>query len=251
VIGECLAILAVGLGGGLLPLLTRWSYRGLHLALAASTGVFLGAVFLHMLPSLGAPHAHTHGAESGGGAAEDASMLVWGAVLVGVLAVYFVESLLFRTHDHDALHRHRAVGWASLVGLTLHAATTGFGLSAAFEEGLARPMFLAMIGHKLFEAFSLTSVYQLAEFPRRRILVLAAVFALVTPAGMLLGDLALHEIPHEALSVVLALAAGTFLYVCLCELLPEVFHHREDGLRKVMLLLVGIVGMAVLHRFEG
>lgn len=248
-IGECLAILAVGLGGGLLPLLTRWSYRGLHLALAASTGVFLGAVFLHMLPALGAPHVH--GGEPADPHAEEASMLVWGAVLAGVLAVYLIESLLFRTHDHDALHRHRAVGWASLVGLTLHAATTGFGLSAAFEEGLARPMFLAMIGHKLFEAFSLTSVYQLAEFPRRRIIVLAALFALVTPAGMLLGDMVLHEIPHEALSVVLALAAGTFLYVCLCELLPEVFHHREDGLGKIVLLLLGVVTMAVLHQFEG
>ena len=79
-IGECLAILAVGLGGGLLPLLTRWSYRGLHLALAASTGVFLGAVFLHMLPALGAPHVHVHGAaEAVDSDSEHASMLVWGA----------------------------------------------------------------------------------------------------------------------------------------------------------------------------
>ena len=248
-IAECLAILGVGLGGGLLPLLTRWSHRGLHLALAVSTGVFLGAVFLHMLPALAGPALDAAASEDDH--AHGGSMLVWGAVLVGVLAVYLLEALVFRTYDHDELHRHRAVGWASLVGLTLHAATTGFGLSAAFEEGLARPVFLAIVGHKAFEAFSLTSVYQLADFPRRRIVLLAAIFAVVTPAGALIGEMVLHEISPELLGVVLALAAGTFLYVCLCELLPEVFHHREDSVKKILLLLGGVLAMALLHGFEG
>ena len=47
-----LELLLVGLGGGLLPLLVKWNDRRLHIALALSTGIFLGAVFLHMLPEL-------------------------------------------------------------------------------------------------------------------------------------------------------------------------------------------------------
>jgi zinc transporter ZupT len=41
----------------------------------------------------------------------------------------------------------------------------------------------------------------------------------------------------------MALAAGTFLYVCLCELLPEVFHHREDGVLKIAFLSAGVALM--------
>ncbi len=264
---QCLAILGVGLAGGLLPLLTRWSYRGLHVALAVSTGVFLGAVFLHMLPELGGGHEH-FGNERGHD--EGASpLLLWGSVLVGVLAVYLFETLVFRAqeqdqghdshagHDHShgqeqgALNHHRSVGWATLLGLTIHAATTGFGLAAASAEGIAQPVFIAILGHKAFEAFSLTSVFLLGGFPRRRVLLLIILFSLVTPLGGMLGDAVMHELSGTVLDVVLALAAGTFLYVCLCELLPEVFHHREDGVRKILLLLGGILAMGALHIFEG
>ena len=51
---EFFAILAVALAGGVLPLLFRWSHRQFHAALALSSGVFLGAVFLHLLPMVGA-----------------------------------------------------------------------------------------------------------------------------------------------------------------------------------------------------
>ena len=47
--------------------------------------------------------------------------------------------------------------------------------------------------------------------------------------------------------IAIALSAGTFLYVCLCELLPEVFHRREDGLLKVVLLAAGIALMATVQ----
>jgi zinc transporter ZupT len=50
--------------------------------------------------------------------------------------------------------------------------------------------------------------------------------------------------------VAVALAAGTFLYVCLTELLPEVFHHREDILAKIVLLALGIAAMGVIAAME-
>jgi zinc transporter ZupT len=35
--------------------------------------------------------------------------------------------------------------------------------------------------------------------------------------------------------------------VCLCELLPEVFHHREDSWLRVTLLVLGIAMMMVFE----
>ncbi|MGB0951673.1 MAG: ZIP family metal transporter [Planctomycetota bacterium] len=241
-------ILLVGLAGGLLPLLTKWDERKLHNALALSTGIFLGAVFLHMLPALSGATSDGH-AHAGHGHAD--AMTLWAFVLVGVLAVYLLESLVFRTHDHDDLHRHRAVGYASMAGLSIHALTTGVGLAAASVAEVAAPVFLAIIAHKAFEAFSLMSVFELARFPRKRTLTLIGLFALCTPMGLWAGTLLFDTIGDAGLSIALALAAGTFLYVCLSELLPEVFHHKEDILIKISLLIVGIGLMAVIHELEG
>lgn len=245
-------ILLVGLAGGLLPLLTRWDERKLHNALALSTGIFLGAVFLHMLPALsgasgGEPDAHGHVHAHGGADA----MTLWTFVLVGVLAVYLLESLVFRTHDHDDLHRHRAVGYASMAGLSIHALTTGVGLAAASVAEVAAPVFLAIIAHKAFEAFSLMSVFELARFPRKRTLTLIGLFALCTPVGLWAGTMLFDTLGDAGLSIALALAAGTFLFVCLSELLPEVFHHKEDILLKIILLVLGIGLMAGIHGLEG
>ena len=245
-------ILLVALIGGGIPLLFRWGERGLHTALALSTGIFLGAVFLHFLPELsglelvwpGEDH-HDHGHHHGHGG----DIWLWLFVLVGVLGVYLVESLVLRTHDHDELHRHRSVGWAALLGMGIHAMTTGISYGATRDqEAISSAMLFAILAHKGFEAFSLTTVFQLAKFQGRSLVVLVVAFALVTPAGILLGEGLTAGLGSSGTAILTALAAGTFLYVCLCELLTEVFHHREDGALKVALLAAGIAMTVV---FEG
>ncbi|MBC8370884.1 MAG: ZIP family metal transporter [Planctomycetes bacterium] len=229
-----LELLLVGLGGGLLPLLVKWNDRRLHIALALSTGIFLGAVFLHMLPELPATIAD----------ANIEPRMLWAVVLAGVLAIYFLESLVFRTHDHDDVHRHTAVGYATLAGLSLHAFTVGLSLSAT---ELTTPVLVGILFHKAFEAFSLTSVFQLAHFSSKKVVKLIVLFACITPLGLLLGNNILPQLSPNATAIAVALAVGTFLYVCLTELLPEVFHHKEDVLTKVALLLIGIGGMALIQ----
>lgn len=246
---ESLIIFAVAMAGGMLPLLVRLTDRWLHSALALATGIFLGAVFLHMLPSLpmsetGADgHGHDHG-----------TMLIWMFVLGGVLAVYFLEGLVFRSHDHDDVHRHRAVGYASLAGLSLHSLTGGLALGTLMqtEEAVVRgAAFLAIVAHKGFETFSLATVFQLAQFGRRRILWVMTLFALVTPVGVYLGHALSGHIDPQYTGFLTAVAAGTFLYVCLCELLPELFHHMEDSVIKIGLLITGITIMVLVAEGGG
>lgn len=271
---EAAALFLIALVGGVLPLLRRWSERQLHASLALSTGILLGAVFFHLLPSIsagaaevpvapaGALEAHEHeegGHEEGGHEDEDhaaeagshqhGSVLPWLFVLVGVLGVYLVEALVLRTHDYDELHRHRAVSFATLTGLSLHSFTAGVSFTAAVEAmGGSRLFFVAFLIHQGLEAFSLTTVFQLAAFPNRRLFLMVVAFAAVTPAGMLVGNVLSESLTAGGMAFFSALAAGTFLFVCLCELLPEVFHHREDSLTKIALLTVGIGVILTLHQ---
>jgi zinc transporter ZupT len=137
---------------------------------------------------------------------------------------------------------------AAMAGLSVHALTAGvsYGL-ARFDPELGKPLLVAILAHKGFESFSLTSVFQLAGFSRKKVLYWVLVFACVTPAGMALGGVLAEGAGDSTFGILQALAAGTFLYVCLGELLPEVFHHKDDGPMKLGLMAVGIVGMWVLH----
>lgn len=238
-----LITLLVTLGGGCLPLLREWSHRQLHAILAFATGGFLGAVFLHLLPEISANQAARGALDA---------RTIWSLTLGATLGVYLLEALVFRAHDHDEAHRHRAVGYSALVGLSVHALTEGiaFGVLTG-ETASAAPFFLSTLGHKLLDGFSLASIFRLGDMSKRRILVWIFLFACLTPAGMLLGEHLVHYLSGVAFAVVTALAAGTFLFVSLCELLPEVFHHREDSVVKVVLLLSGIGSFVLLHECHG
>ena len=316
---EFFSILLVGIAGGLIPLFFKWGDRQHHIALAFSTGIFLGAVFLHLLPSVAAagaadehnhavvsfaeeaaqlgdhaaelaaraaelevtapapdPHAgHNHagqdhagqdhaGQDHAAGADDPHAGHVHGAigpwlwVLIGLLGVFLIEAVFIPgdTHGHGHAHndeeRHSAVGWAALVGLTVHALTAGVALAAVQNQAdIAGVMLLAILAHKGFESFSLAAVFSMTGAKRANVLMMVIAFSLVTPLGLLAGSQISGLFGDSGISILTSLATGTFLYVCLCELLPEIFHHREDGPWKIVLLLLGIACMWYAHTYGG
>ena len=308
---EFFSILLVGIAGGLIPLFFKWGDRQHHIALAFSTGIFLGAVFLHLLPSVAAagaagghghealsftqeaaqlgdhaaelasraaelqlsgeapdPHAgHSHSAPAEGHSAEaqdphaghvHGAIGPWLWVLIGLLGVFLIEAVFIPgdTHGHGHAHndeeRHSAVGWAALVGLTVHALTAGVALAAVQNQAdIAGVMLLAILAHKGFESFSLAAVFSMTGAKRGNVLMMVIAFSLVTPLGLLAGSQINGLFGDSGISILTSLATGTFLYVCLCELLPEIFHHREDGTWKISLLLLGIACMWYAHTYGG
>lgn len=228
-------VFAAALLGAVVAFLLQWNDRRLHLALALSTGTLLGAVFIHLLPDLAIV------------AEEDSHGLgVW--VLLGVLMVHLVEAVFLRTTDHDDHHRHRSVGVVTALGVAVHAASAGLGL-AALQRGdaLGTSLVVAFLSHKAFETFAVGNVFLLARTPKPRMAAMLVGFALITPVTFVVGDRLLSFVGAGWLGIVTAVAAGTFLYVCVAELLPEVFHHREDALLKFGLLGAGVALSTVLE----
>ncbi|MDP6762491.1 MAG: SO_0444 family Cu/Zn efflux transporter [Planctomycetota bacterium] len=234
-----LALFAASLGGALLPLARRWSDSGLHLFAAVSAGIFLGTVFLHLQPEL---------AEHGG----DHASAPWLAALGGFLGLFLLEKVWLRGSGADLEADGHTVLWLSLlVGLSVHAFAAGVALSALLGAPAgAGVLLLPILWHKMTESFSLATVMKLAGVGNGRGLAVQLLFAAVTPAGLLLGA----GIAGGATSqpVLLGFASGTFLYVAVCDLLPEVFHDLDRPRDRVLGLLAGVVAVAALpHHADG
>ncbi len=228
----CLAIIATALVGGGLPLLWKRSDRALHLLLAVSTGIFLGAIFFHLLPEL---------AEMGN------DLAIWGSVLLALLAVYIVENVFFHAGAESPERGHAALGYATFFGLSFHSLAGGFALAASLgRPAMEVAVFTSIATHKMAAAFSLSSMFALGGFDKRRILALVGLFSLCTPAGALIGYLFLSQASLFVTAMATAVATGTFLYVALCDLLPEVFHHARDKPQKLALLAAGIILMIIV-----
>jgi zinc transporter ZupT len=224
-------IVAATLAGGWLPLARTWSERVLHLFVAVAAGVFLGAVFLHLLPEL---------------SEQNPPPLVTMLVPISIVVLFAIERIALKADDRS----HAVLGHATLIGLAVHSLAGGFGLAVGgIVPELQFAIFLSIIGHKTMEAFSLATVLLLAGHGWRRVAVRVGLLALMTPTGSALGALSLAAFPASPL-VPMAIATGTFLYVALLDLLPEVLHQRQDLAAKVGLMIAGLAFMGLLRGFH-
>jgi zinc transporter 1/2/3 len=127
----------------------------------------------------------------------------------------------------------------------LHSLTSGVALTAILEHPGARTQFLiSLLIHKAAETFSLATVMRLANLARWRSLVFLFGFATIEPLG-LMGGRALLSSDHTLDAVLTGFAGGTFLYVAVCDLLPEVFHGSDRPALKLASVVAGVLLTAV------
>ena len=223
--------------GGSFTLFTRWSHDLLHRFISFGAGIFLGVVFLHLLPET---MKHGEGMYTG---------LI---ILAGFLFIFFVERFLFSRGDRSYEYRHHVISITVLIGLSVHSLIEGFGLAVgALHNDISKVIFLAILVHKVPAAFSLASLLSLSNFSRMKSFWLIAFFSLMTPIGAVIAAPWLRSGDDATLDVLTALVTGSFLYVSTADLLPEVFHSHKNRWLNLALLVLGIALIAFLgHQFE-
>jgi zinc and cadmium transporter len=257
------AILLGALAGGALPLFA--SIRRSDLLLSFSAGVMLGAAFFHMLPEA---------VERGGTAAIP-------FVVVGFLVLYLAERFVLvhvcaepgpnrrlstagaplphheGEHDHEH-HGHpdpdgtgcdvHTLGVAAWLGLSAHTLVDGFALGAAsVTPELGVLVFLAILAHKVPNAFSLSTILLSEGYSRGRAVAMNAAFALMVPVGAGLFVL-LRDLVHAQrfTAIALAASAGTFLHLSLSDILPDLHRRGASRWRLSASLVAGVAAMALL-----
>jgi hypothetical protein len=238
-----LLLLAVSLAGALPPLFRRWSERGLHLFVAVAAGIFLGTIFLHLLPDLAGVELAGRGA--GRGAPGSATLGPWIAALGGLLLLFALERVWLRTLvERSGPNVHTGLWVATYLGLSLHSLTAGVALTAILHsEGAQTQFLLSYLVHKGSESFSLATVMRLAHMRTGTALVLLLLFAAIEPLA-LLGGSQIFELHPSIDGLLTGFACGTFLYVAVCDLLPEVFHGTERPRLKLAAVVLGVLSTA-------
>ena len=153
------------------------------------------------------------------------------------------------THpSSDLLHGRWYVSLVVLAGLSIHSLFEGIGMGAARTRELLLSIYAMIILHKGFVAASLAIVLlHSAREPRFRFYALMLVFSGMSGLGGVVG-VVLGRLEGGAWMVDVAfncIAAGTFVYIALRELVPQFLEQTESGvcvdLCKLFMFLAGFI----------
>ena len=215
-----LAILAVGILGGLIPLLAarrRAGRRFLSLGNALAGGIFLGAGFIHLLPEASE-------------ALEEVVDYPLAALLaaLGVGILLLIDRVVFESSraqgpEQTGGSRQPIYPVVLLVVLSIHSIIAGIALGLEPEVAASVLVMLGILFHKGSAAFALMVSAHSSGADKARLRVILTVFVLMTPLGILLGTLAANMLEGPAAILIEgsfnALAAGTFIYVAILDVI--------------------------------
>jgi zinc transporter 1/2/3 len=239
-------IFAVGLAGGLAALGAQRSERRellFSLGSALAAGIFLGAGLIHLLPD---------GIEALSSYFTAVNFPIGYLIAtLGFLLVVYIEMVYMAgRHDSVATQGPGVTAYALVVILSIHSVLAGAALGTEDTLVGSLVIFLAIIAHKGAAGFALGVEFQRAGFDRSKYLRLLLTFASMTPLGIVLGAGLDHLLQdrHGRLfeGIFDCLAAGTFLYIAIIEIIGKEFATKTASELKFVVLCAGLGVMAVI-----
>lgn len=184
-------------------------------------------------------------------------------LLAGLIAFFVLEKLAVMRHSHhhegdghDHHHGHDRDeagpgGALILVGDAIHNFADGVLIAAAFlaDTKLGLLTALAIAAHEVPQEIGDFIVLLNAGYRRGRALLFNLLSSLAGVAGGVIGYFALER-GTQWLPYVLMLAAASFVYIALADLVPDLHRasrrHRTEWLRQFALMSAGVAVIALL-----
>ena len=175
---------------------------------------------------------------------------VFATLLGGILLFFVLEKLVLwrHCHTHDCeVHDGSVV--PVLVGDSIHNFIDGaaIGMAVLTSIPLGVSTALAVGAHEIPQEVGDFAILLHAGYSRRRALIVNVLSGLSSALGAFVAWLAFGWLPR-ALPYFLALAAASFLYVAMADLIPGLHRGRTDAssMRQILLIAAGIGTMLVL-----
>lgn len=244
-------ILAAGLLAGLWPVFAGAAARYkrfFSLGSALGGGVFLGAGLIHLLPDSNENFSDLLSADFS---------YPMGALIcaIGFLLVLLIEKVVMGGNEDRLVVEASQSGGAMVpymlaLVLSVHSFIAGIALGAESQIGASAALFIAIIAHKSVAAFALGVNLQRGAVMRARSVGVISLFSIMTPLGIVagtsLGALLSGRAEQWFEGAFDALAAGTFLYVAVVDIIGGEFSLREQPGFKFFMVSIGVGLMALI-----
>jgi len=192
-----------------------------------------------------------------------------GTILLGILGFFVLEKLLIWRHchfgdceayddapDHDHSHGHhhhsisKSAGALIIVGDSIHNFVDGVLIGAAFltDVQLGIVTSLAVAAHEIPQEVGDFAILLESGYEKGKALFYNVLASLTTVIGGVLAYFSLADL-HESLPYFLALAASSFIYIAVADLIPSL-HNKSDitaSLGQIVLITAGVLLICTLH----
>ena len=240
--GAAVALSVIGSIGGLMTASTflllgdPLRVRLVPWLISYAVGTLLGVALLALLPeALGAlPPARA-----------------LGTLLAGVLTFFLLEKLVLWRHCHDSQECsvHSSAASLVIIGDAFHTFVDGALIAAAVVTSvpLGITTALAVAAHEIPQEVGDVAILLRAGYSRSRAFTLNVLSAIGGVLGAL-GMLVASEWVPGVLPYVLSFAAGSFLYVAMSDLIPDLHRGGLEGgpLRQLLLIAAGIFTIVLI-----
>ena len=149
-------------------------------------------------------------------------------------------------HAHHHGHAHPATGggWTVLTGDSVHCFGDGMMIASAFLADLRLGLVaaLSVLAHEVPHHMGDLVVLRQSSASRRIALLKVSLAGAVTALGGIAGYFLVSQL-HDGLPFFLTVAASSFIYVALADLIPQLQRHlsARETVQQIVWLLLGMV----------
>lgn len=203
----------------------------LILLVGFAAGGLIGAAFLHLLPEA---------------LERTVAKNVFFYVILGFILFFVLERYFHWRHCHEGACDIHAFSYLSLIGDSTHNLIDGLIIGASFVISVRFGIIttLAIIFHEIPQEMGDFGILVYGGFSKFKALFYNFLSAVTAIIGALLGYYFTERI-GDSLGFLLPFAAGGFIYIASCDLIPEL--HKEADIKKstysMLAFLFGILFM--------
>jgi zinc and cadmium transporter len=219
---------------GIVSLLLKESLLNkiLLLLISFSAGALIGGAFLHLIPE--AVEKSGHGE-------------VYLFVIVGFILFFILEKYLHWRHCHKGKCEIHTFTYLNLIGDGVHNFIDGLIIGSSFvvsiNFGIATSF--AIIMHEIPQEIGDFGVLVYGGLNKNKALFYNFLSAITAILGTVIGFV-LANISDSFLKLLMPMAAGGFIYIASCDLIPEL--HKQEDIKKASLsMVVFIFGVAFMY----
>jgi zinc and cadmium transporter len=206
--------------------------RILLLLISFSAGALIGGAFLHLIPEA---------VEKGG------HLPVYPLVIVGFILFFILEKYLYWRHCHKGKCDIHTFTYLNLIGDGVHNFIDGLIIGSSFvvniNFGIATSF--AIIMHEIPQEIGDFGVLVYGGLNKNKALFYNFLSAITAILGTVIGFV-LANVSDGFLKLLMPMAAGGFIYIASCDLIPEL-HKQQDIKKATLSMVVFIFGVAFMY----